>query len=299
MASSLSKGALSSVVALVLAVPAGAQAAVLHDQTDHVAFYATASEDFQPSQDAVDSLIADDFTVPAGQSWTLNHVDVIGVDDGGPPPFVNVFLYANAGTLPGPQLFQQPGIPATNYPDYSAPITGGPGLAAGTYWIAVQEAGGGFTVPSWAWKGRDVQDGNQAVFRGNFGWGNGCTTFTPIQTCFALAGPDMSWKISGTASSLPVTFGKLRRVSNGTAKLQVKVPGPGTISLGGKGVKGASAQVAARKSASTVTLRIRAKGKANKTLNASGKVTLKATVTYTAPGAMPSVKKLKVKLSKP
>src|SRR5262249_32960884 len=182
---------------------------------------------------------------------------------------------------------------------YSAPITGGPGLAAGTYWIAVQEAGGGFTVPSWAWKSRDVQDGNQAVFRGNFGWGNGCTTFTPIQTCFALAGPDMSWKISGTARSLPVPFGKLRRVSNGTAKLQVKVPGPGTISLGGKGVKGASAQVAARKSASTVTLRIRAKGKAKKTLNASGKVTLKATVTYTAPGAMPSVKKLKVKLSKP
>lgn len=287
------------VMTAALALPASASGAVLHDQTNSVGSNSYASEDFQPSQDLVDSWIADDFTVPAGQSWTLSHMDVIGVDNGGPPPFVNIFIYSTSGTLPGSELFHQSGIPASGYPNYSAAISGAPALGPGTYWISMQEAGGGFMVPSWAWQGRLVQDGNQATFQSpNGGWGSGCTSWTPIHTCFPSSdGVDMAWKVSGTASSQNVTFGKLKRLGNGTAKLTVTLPGPGTLVLGGKGVKGASAQVAAS-SAGTLTLRIKATGKAKKTLNAHGKVTVKASFTYTAAGASPSTTTKKIKLTK-
>ncbi len=287
-----------AVMTAALALPASTSGAVLHDQTNSVGFNSYASEDFQPSQDAVDSWIADDFAVPAGQSWTLSQMDVIGVDNGGPPPFVNIFIYSTSGTLPGSELFHQSHIPASDYPNYSAPITGAPSLTSGTYWISMQEDGGGYQVPSWAWRGRLVQDGNQAAFRGNMGWGNGCTSFKPLQTCFPSSdGVDMAWKISGAASSQPVTFGKLKRLGNGTAKLTVNLPGPGALALGGRGVKGASAQVAAP-SAGTLTLRIKATGKAKKTLNAHGKVTVKASFTYTAAGASPSTTTKKIKLTK-
>ena len=215
-----------------LALPAGAHGVVLHDQADSLGANSYVSEDFQPSFDSVDSQVADDFTVPFGETWTLDHMDVIGVDDGPPPPFANIFIYATAGTLPGSQLFHQAHISATNYPNYSAPIAGAPSLEPGTYWISMQEDGGGYMVPSWAWRGRLVQDGNQAAFEGSTGWGNGCTTFTPIQTCFpASDGMDMAWKISGRADSQHVTFGKLKHLADGTATLTVNLPGNGIVVL--------------------------------------------------------------------
>jgi hypothetical protein len=283
-------------LAVALALPASAPGAVLHDQTNSVGFNVYTSEDFQPSQDQVDSKIADDFTVPAGQSWTLSQMDVIGVDDGGPPPFVNFFIYANAGTLPGSELFHQSHVPASGYPNYSAPIAGAPSLGSGTYWISMQEDGGGFMIPSWGWRGRLVQDGNQAVFTGNSAWGNGCHTFTPLQTCFSSSdGVDMLWKISGSASSQPVTFGKLKRLADGTARLTVNMPGNGILTVGGKGVRGASDKVGAPKS---VTVRIKAAGKARSLLKATGKVTVKPYFGFSAPGATPSKTIKKIKLTK-
>jgi hypothetical protein len=283
-------------LAVALALPAGAHGAVLHDQTNSVGFNVYSSEDFQSSQDPIDSWIADDFTVPTGQSWTLSQMDVLGEDDGGPPPFVNIFIYANSGTLPGGELFHQSHVPAIGYPNYSAPITGAPSLGPGTYWISMQEDGGGFMIPSWGWHGRNVQDGNQAVFKGNSAWGNGCHTFTPLQTCFPTSdGVDMLWKISGSASSQPVTFGKLKRLADGTARLEVNLPGNGIVTLGGKGVRGVSDLVGVPK---TVRLRIKATGKARRSLNAHGRVTVKASFGFSAPGADPSTTIRKIKLTK-
>lgn len=286
---------------LALGLPVSAQGTVLHDQANSLGFNSYTSEDFQPASDPVDSLIADDFTVPVGQSWTVNQMDVIGEDNQfmgmSPPPFVNIIIYATAGTLPGSELFHQSHIPGSNYPNYSAAITGAPSLSPGTYWISMQEDGGGFMVPSWSWHGRLAQDGNQAVFEGpNGGWGGTCTTFKPLKTCFPTTdGVDMPWKISGSASSDHVTFGKLKRLADGTARLTVNLPGPGIVTLGGKGVRGASDLVGTTKS---VTLRIKATGRARRRLNAHGKVTVKPYFGYSAPGANPSTTTRKIKLTK-
>ena len=300
MKSPARKALVLAVMTAALALSASANGAVLHDQTNSLGANSYTSENFQTSQDALDSWIADDFTVPAGQRWKLSRMEVIGKDEGGPPPFVNIFVYANSGTLPGSELFHRSHIPASDYPNYSAPITGAPSLTSGTYWVSMQEDGGGFQTPSWVWRGRAVQDGNSAVFKGpNGGWGNGCTTYKPLQTCFPTSdGLDMAWKIKGSARSEPVAFGKLKRLADGTAKLTVKLPGPGRLALGGKGVNEASATVTGA-SAHKVKLKIRATGKAKKSLNAHGTVTVRPVFTYTAGAdANPSKTTKKIKLTK-
>jgi hypothetical protein len=295
---------LGTVAALVLALalPAGAQAVVLHDQTDQLGFYSNPSDDYATSQDALDNQLADDFTVPPGQRWQISRIDLIGTDDGPVPQVVNAWIYASAGTLPGAQRFQQLGIAATNYPNYVVPLSGAPGLdGPATYWISVQQTGAFYSVPTWAWRTRAVQDGNPAAFR-NPGGGyvaGMCLDWTAQSTCFPSSAPDLAWSISGTNDSIPVTFGKLHRnARNGTAVLTVTVAAAGTLELGGKGVKASSAQIAARTSATKVTLKIRTAGKAKKKLNASGKATVKAKVTYTASGASPATSTRKIKLTK-
>jgi hypothetical protein len=297
------KVALMMGISLLLALPAAARGAVLHDQTNSPGHDSYTSEAFPPPQDTADGKLADDFTVPAGQTWSLSQVDVIGEDDPymgmSPPPFVNVFLYdASSSPAPGAERFHASHVPVSNYPNDAVPITGAPALGPGTHWIVVQEDGGEFMVPSWGWKGRTIQDGNQATFQGGSFWGPTCSTFQPIKTCFPSGdGVDLLWKISGSANSEPVAFGKLKRLPNGTAKLTVNLPAPGTLALGGKGIKGSSAQVATG-DARSVTLKIRSTGKAKRTLDASGKVTVKAGITYTAAGASPSTTKKKIKLTK-
>src|SRR4051794_13931000 len=111
----LRTGLIGAAVALLAAFPAVAQGAVLYDQTDAGGGTATVSDDYSDNN-SLDDQLADDFTVPAGESWQISQVDVGGFTFSTPPPSVNVFLYSNAGTLPGGQIFGQLGIAATGAP---------------------------------------------------------------------------------------------------------------------------------------------------------------------------------------
>jgi hypothetical protein len=76
-----------------------------------------------------------------------------------------------------------------------------------------------------------------------------------------------------------------RNTHNGTATLSVTVPGPGTLSLTGNGVKtqrpGGAVASKAVAAAGTVKLLVKAKGKTRHTLNKTGKAKVKVSVTYT------------------
>lgn len=84
-------------------------------------------------------------------------------------------------------------------------------------------------------------------------------------------------------------FGRLKRNSTtGTATLTVSVPGPGQLELDGKGLitqrRGGLAVAVASKTVSVagaVKLRIRARGSKRKRLHKTGKVNVKAYVTFT------------------
>ena len=99
-----------------------------------------------------------------------------------------------------------------------------------------------------------------------------------------------------------VSLGKPKlNKKKGTAKLPVTVPGPGTLALTGKDVV---AQRAARErarpvvAAGTVKLLVKAKGKAKRRLNDTGKAKVKVTITYTPTGGSPASEKKAIKLRK-
>ncbi len=89
-------------------------------------------------------------------------------------------------------------------------------------------------------------------------------------------------------------FGKLKRNKRkGTAKLTVELPGPGSLTLGGKGVKPEAREATA---AGAVKLLVKAKGKRGKRLRKRGKVKVKAEVSFTPTGGEPNTQTKPVKL---
>ena len=92
------------------------------------------------------------------------------------------------------------------------------------------------------------------------------------------------------------TLGKLKRnLAKGTAKLMVKVPGPGTLTLRGKGLVRRRRTVSA---AGAVKLLLKAKGSKQKKLNATGRVRVKPRITFTPTGGGARTKTKKVVLKK-
>jgi hypothetical protein len=286
------------------AVQASAGAAVLYDQRDTMPVVGTTSYENTQFPNST-SQMADDFTVPAGQSWNISEVDVIGNGSGSVP--MNAFIYSDGGTHPGAQLFAQAQIAAPGAPSYAIPLSGVPLLAHGTYWVSVQ--GYGPDATQWFWIRRSRQSGNRAVFRSpGGGFGSGCLDWSycgnspsDADQLFALLGtavPDLSNAFS---------FGKVKRnEKKGTATLAIDVPGPGTLSLIGDDVKTQRPRAGATPSravaaAGTVKLKVKAKASALFKLRHTGKVKVKMRITYTPTGTLtgePNTQTKRVKLVK-
>jgi hypothetical protein len=91
-----------------------------------------------------------------------------------------------------------------------------------------------------------------------------------------------------------------RNKKRGTATVTATLPNPGELTGAGKGVKVANAAVISNmvSAPGSVQLLIKAKGKAKKKLNSTGKVNVKPKITYTPTGGDPATKSVKVKLKK-
>jgi streptogramin lyase len=109
------------------------------------------------------------------------------------------------------------------------------------------------------------------------------------------------------APSNAFSFGKVKRNKRrGTATLTVEVPGPGTLSLSGKGLVPGSASAASVRraaakvvsAASQVQLRVISKGRKKRALNRKGKVKVNAKITYTPTGGSPNTQSRLIKLIK-
>ena len=84
--------------------------------------------------------LADDFVVPAGQTWNVQSIDADGVYLGpGPANSFNVFFYADNGGLPGTQVYS-----AVNQPfsvvgsTFTVALPSMAVLTEGTYWVEIQ-----------------------------------------------------------------------------------------------------------------------------------------------------------------
>jgi hypothetical protein len=81
---------------------------------------------------------ADDFTVPAGPSWNVSRVDVIGQYYAGPINFFDVIVYADAAGSPGAPVYSATGLAFTQSTNvFTINLTSAAVLPAGTYWISV------------------------------------------------------------------------------------------------------------------------------------------------------------------
>jgi hypothetical protein len=199
------------VALIALIVPAGASAEVLYDQIDQTSPQSINSQDFaSPAHDNFDGSAADDFVVPAGQTWKLDSALVRGTNTGSTAATsARVTIFADAGGKPGEQLFT--GVAsATAYPRMVLTFVG-PSLPAGTYWFGAQAIlDAGTTAPAnqWFWAENSERSGALAVYRNpGDGFGSGCTAFKPKAECpfgsEVHASPDMSFSLSGTRTLAP------------------------------------------------------------------------------------------------
>jgi hypothetical protein len=296
----------ASVVAVGLCSLAGAaQAFVLYDQTDHAGTNDANSSapNFSPSNHfdgSNEDRTADDFSVPAGQAWSVNEVDVAGAYNSPGQGIVNVYIYPDTAGKPGTALFSQTNISAPGGPNYAVPLANVPSLGPGVYWITVQQVVGmdGY----WSWTTRSVQSGGPARW---FGEMSGCPGFSwsPRADCWSGTNPDQIFLLRGTNTSNAIALGKPKlSKKKGTAILPVTVPSAGDLSASGSGV---GAQVAAGAAASTavpgpgvVNVKLKAKGKSRRKLDKTGKAKLKVTITFTPTAGNATAQQAKVKLKK-
>ncbi|MBK7557948.1 MAG: hypothetical protein IPI54_06530 [Chitinophagaceae bacterium] len=144
------------------------------------------SQVFEPANAGFNSQSADDFTVPAGATWTITQVTANGIGTGNPTS-VNVFFYANsASNLPGAAVASYTNIVTfvRTGSNYNVTLPAALNLAGGTYWVSIQVNMSFATGGQWFWANFGTTNiGNQYAWQnpgGGFGtpcpaWGYGST----------------------------------------------------------------------------------------------------------------------------
>ena len=246
---------------------------------------------------------ADDFTVGAGQVWTITEVDVFGLAaTGSGTDTANATIYADAGGSPGDSLHAQTGIGLTGGGTCSAgggcnfavPVANAPRLEPGTYWISIQTAG-----PyrwNWAVTPPGTTYGAPAVWENpGDGSGLGCPAFAALLDCgwvTADEGRDLIYSLEGALADSRFTLGAFRTEGR-KVFLDVAFPGQGKAKLKGKGLKKSSREVPR---AGERSLKLKLKGGARRRLERGKKVKLKVEVTFTATEGVPFSQTARVKL---
>src|ERR1043166_7436174 len=133
---------------------------VLYDQINNPAPTpgGVTSQDFEAAFDAFDSFAADDFVVPAGQTWNITEVDVAGEYSvgGGPAASFHVFFYSDSATLPGTLVATRLANTYTGGANALITLTTPVVLGPGTYWVSVQARQDDVSAGQWFWDNRLV-----------------------------------------------------------------------------------------------------------------------------------------------
>ncbi len=154
-----------------------ATSTVLYDQYDNPGANATSSQHFEAAFSTYDDELADDFTVPAGETWSVTTIDAAGeyFDGPGPATSFNVVFYSNSTDLPGTAVATRTTMSFTQLAeDFTISLSPAVTLTSGTYWVSVQANQVFNTSGQWGWFDRTVQSNQGAAWRnpgGGFGVG--------------------------------------------------------------------------------------------------------------------------------
>jgi len=180
---------------------------VLYDQYDNASASGTFSSTFTDFPD-FNADLADDFVVPAGQTWNVQSIDADGAYFlfNGPANSFNVFFYADNAGLPGAQVYS-----ATNQPfsvvgtTFSVTLPSMAVLSEGTYWVEIQANMTFFSNGAWIWRDRTVQSNQGAAWQNPGGGFGVCPTWALKTTCVPTGGPDQVFRLNGTIGGVTPT----------------------------------------------------------------------------------------------
>ena len=180
---------------------------VLYDQSgDPSADGLIATQNFvDPTNDPYDTIGADDFVVPAGETWTVDEVLVVGGYWGGTGPITaaDIFFYADNGGMPGDVMaaFEGSAI-IENGGIVTATLATPLVLTEGTYWMGyagvLEFAVGG----QCGWQPSNGPHGNEFYWINAGGGFGGSTDWTAGSTQWPDFGNwDLCFAINGTVET--------------------------------------------------------------------------------------------------
>ncbi|OPX26235.1 MAG: hypothetical protein B1H06_05975 [Candidatus Cloacimonas sp. 4484_143] len=155
--------------------PPGGAPVALWNQMDNPSTAGISAQDFETSYNQYDAMGADDFIVPAGETWSVFEIDILSFysDGGGPCDLANVRFYADNGGTPGDLLHEFLDVAAN--PDETGnlfctiPDTE---FTEGTYWLSVQGRMDYGTGGQWYWT-RQMAPAIESEFTTVYGNRNG------------------------------------------------------------------------------------------------------------------------------
>jgi hypothetical protein len=173
---------------------------VLYDQYDNASAIGTLSTAFADLP-LFSSDLADDFVVPAGETWNVQSIDADGTILGpGPVNSFNVFFYADNGGLPGMQVYSAMNQPfSVSGSTFTVNLPSVAVLTAGTYWVEIQANMMFIPNGAWIWTDRTVQSNQGAAWQNPGGGVAECLTWARKITCVPITGgPDQVFRLNGT-----------------------------------------------------------------------------------------------------
>jgi hypothetical protein len=152
---------------------------VLVDQVDRCGGIASPSAQF-PDDPELARSTAEDFEVPAGQSWRIETVRVAGNEG---QEFAHLAIYADDNGVPGTEVCRREVTDSWPFAVRLGAFVLDPPceVPAGKHWLEIQDV----ESPSWGWRGGLASPAGEFAFRDPSNiLGTGCTDWGPSSTCW-------------------------------------------------------------------------------------------------------------------
>lgn len=165
------------------------------------------SQDYETASDSLDSLAADDFTVPAGVDfWYVGQLVARGgyADGPGPAAALSVSIAADDGGRPGTPICNVDLAPDVDFFDaggaFTVVLPAPCAVPPGPHWLTVQ-ADMHSALGTWEWSTRSPASGVAAQWQNpSDGQGSGCTDWTDASSCLGFgAARDLAFELLGPA----------------------------------------------------------------------------------------------------
>jgi hypothetical protein len=188
--------------------------AFLYNQMDNPGASIVSSQNFETAYDAYDDFGADDFVVPAGQSWKITGVgingdnyncDMPGLPPCSPPASFNVFFHVDNGGLPkDPPAATRANLTYTENPAGTFRIKLTPSITIPAspsprhVWVSVQANLDFATGGQFGWGTRTLQSNSPAAWQNPGGGFGVCADWSPMAGCIVITDPDFQFALVGT-----------------------------------------------------------------------------------------------------